>query len=712
MAASGSGALNITGGGRVESSFGILGRELFSTGTVNVDGPGSEWINSSSLVVGDLGLGTLNITGGGKVQSAHSDVGLDNGSGEVTVDGAGSEWIVSGELNLGWEEPGTLDITAGGSVLVSDGLTIGRLATGDLNIRTGGRVESSFGIVGDELFSTGTVNVDGPGSEWINSSGLDVGDLGLGTLNITGGGKVQSARSRVGLDDPGSGVVTVDGSGSEWIVSRELIVGDEGPGTLDITAGGSILVTDKLTIGSVHTGTLNITGGGRIESSSGSFGNELSSTGTVNVDGPGSEWTNSGSLDIGDLGLGTLNITGGGKVQSASSRVGLDDPGSGVVTVDGSGSEWIVSGELKLGVEGFGTLDITAGGSVVSNTNAFIGSGPFSISTATVAGAAPNGAGSNWTIGGRLSIGGDAPAGLDGGTGTLKIQPGGSVSIGVSQDIALFPGGLLKLEGGTLSTPQIDFQGGGTFDWTSGTLHVGLFGGTLTVPNGGILAPGNSAGRTDVHGDYRQQAGAILAMEIGGTAASILYDTLFVSGNAVLGGNLQLSMLDGFIPTPVDTFFIFQASNPFGPTSVTGSFANVAHGQRLTTSDGIGSFVVNYGAGSPFNPLQIVLSAFQVTPIPGDYNQNGIVDAADYTVWRNNLGSGTSLANDDTPGVGPDDYTRWRTHFGQTAGSGAGANVNAAVPEPATALLMVLAAAGVSRRQRLRASRVSILLSA
>jgi hypothetical protein len=57
--------------------------------------------------------------------------------------------------------------------------------------------------------------------------------------------------------------------------------------------------------------------------------------------------------------------------------------------------------------------------------------------------------------------------------------------------------------------------------------------------------------------------------------------------------------------------------------------------------------------------------------VGGDYNDDGIVDAADYTVWRDNQGSGATLPNDDTPGVGADDYTRWRANFGLT-GSGGG----------------------------------------
>jgi hypothetical protein len=84
----------------------------------------------------------------------------------------------------------------------------------------------------------------------------------------------------------------------------------------------------------------------------------------------------------------------------------------------------------------------------------------------------------------------------------------------------------------------------------------------------------------------------------------------------------------------------------------------------------------------------------------GDYNQDGTVNAADYTVWRNNLGSPTALPNDDSPGVGPDDYDRWKDHFGESAGSGASASIDAAVPEPSALVLFTgaLLALGLLRR--------------
>jgi hypothetical protein len=84
-----------------------------------------------------------------------------------------------------------------------------------------------------------------------------------------------------------------------------------------------------------------------------------------------------------------------------------------------------------------------------------------------------------------------------------------------------------------------------------------------------------------------------------------------------------------------------------------------------------------------------------VTPVasgtPGDYNGNGIVDAADYTVWRDHLDQTFTLPNRDSANTGPisaADYTSWKTNFGNHAGSGSIGN--AAVPEPSAAALALL----------------------
>jgi hypothetical protein len=76
----------------------------------------------------------------------------------------------------------------------------------------------------------------------------------------------------------------------------------------------------------------------------------------------------------------------------------------------------------------------------------------------------------------------------------------------------------------------------------------------------------------------------------------------------------------------------------------------------------------------------------------GDYNQNGVVDAADYVLWRKSVGqSGSSLPadGDNDHAITQNDFAIWRAHFGQSlgGGSGSGSSVGGAVPEPSTLLL-------------------------
>jgi hypothetical protein len=78
--------------------------------------------------------------------------------------------------------------------------------------------------------------------------------------------------------------------------------------------------------------------------------------------------------------------------------------------------------------------------------------------------------------------------------------------------------------------------------------------------------------------------------------------------------------------------------------------------------------------------------------VPGDYNGDGVVDAADYTVWRNNLGANMTLPNENpaatTPGVvDAEDYAFWKSQFGSSAASGTLGS--ATVPEPSTVVLIL-----------------------
>jgi Lysyl oxidase/Dockerin type I domain len=103
--------------------------------------------------------------------------------------------------------------------------------------------------------------------------------------------------------------------------------------------------------------------------------------------------------------------------------------------------------------------------------------------------------------------------------------------------------------------------------------------------------------------------------------------------------------------------------------------------------------------------------------LPGDYNDDGIVDAADYTVWRDTLGDAVAILTTGADGDGDGqvtaaDYDVWKQHFGATLAPERGA-AGIAVPEPVVAASVCLGVAGgglFSNRGRSR--RVGVELRA
>ena len=80
-------------------------------------------------------------------------------------------------------------------------------------------------------------------------------------------------------------------------------------------------------------------------------------------------------------------------------------------------------------------------------------------------------------------------------------------------------------------------------------------------------------------------------------------------------------------------------------------------------------------------------------PLEGDYNDDLVVDAADYVIWRTQSGeTGTGLSadgnNDQT--VNQLDYDLWKANFGASVGGFASAAQLELVPEPSAALLIVV----------------------
>lgn len=85
--------------------------------------------------------------------------------------------------------------------------------------------------------------------------------------------------------------------------------------------------------------------------------------------------------------------------------------------------------------------------------------------------------------------------------------------------------------------------------------------------------------------------------------------------------------------------------------------------------------------------------------LPGDYNEDGVVNAADYVAWRNLNGTAADLPNRDpnlSGDIGEGDYTFWAGHFGDSNGAGSGLAGQSAVPEPSCLLLVTALLVGLS----------------
>jgi hypothetical protein len=221
----------------------------------------------------------------------------------------------------------------------------------------------------------------------------------------------------------------------------------------------------------------------------------------------------------------------------------------------------------------------------------------------------------------------------------------------------------------------------------SSATFFGTFGGAGISGTGDVflesdVTPGASPAVAEFGGNVSLGANADLVIELGGLAIGSEHDALDVTGLLSLDGTLEVSLISGFSPTLGDSFDILDWG------TLDGEFSEL----HLPTL-----------AGLSWNTSQLYTTgvlSLAAASLPGDYSQNGTVDAADYTVWRDRLGQLASLPNDDTVGVGPDDYDRWVDNFGQTSVSGSGAvsdlapgespGANYAVPEPASLLAIAM----------------------
>jgi len=173
------------------------------------------------------------------------------------------------------------------------------------------------------------------------------------------------------------------------------------------------------------------------------------------------------------------------------------------------------------------------------------------------------------------------PNGILGGNGSVTSarignSPGGTLTGHLTLNGPLFNNGLIN--------GDFTFNGNVTNELTGVIEGNHTFNGTVT--NYGTISPGHSPGTVTVNGDLALQpvieqgllACSDLEIEIGGPNPGD-YDVIDVSGHATLGGQLNVTFINGFIPTAGQRFHILNAG------SVSGAFDEVT-GAVVTSLDG------------------------------------------------------------------------------------------------------------------------------
>jgi autotransporter-associated beta strand protein len=235
----------------------------------------------------------------------------------------------------------------------------------------------------------------------------------------------------------------------------------------------------------------------------------------------------------------------------------------------------------------------------------------------------------------------------------------------------------------------VTVNSGGTLGGT-GTIDTSSTNSNVTFNIGSAISPGaGGAGTLTVNtGTGGMNLAAITSANNGGLKFDLNEpgtSDLVNFTSAGIGATLTLGTLDfadftfnnlggvsqGDVYTLFDAAQVMAASvNPSGNSGVVGGF------NATLSLDNTTNFYVQLTIGAPAG-------------LEGDYNNNSVVDAADYVLWRR----GGTLQNDPTPGNQPGDYDFWRARFGNStpgSGSGAGFVSNGAVPEPSTGVLLCL----------------------
>lgn len=550
-----------------------LNRDFENRGALTWSGAGSTLLaGGASTTLTNTQTGTWEIQGAQKLQNGTF---LNNGLLRKT--GTGNADLVT-DLGGSFTNNGTVDVQGGALQIWKLGTHTGSFITsgnGIIRFFTLNAQQNTFAsgsqLAGNIAFASGSHTI---------ASGASVAGASLTLFD-----PVPNADSSVNLTIANG----VSGTMNQLSVAAGILTGNGNVSTGNLVwnggmlTGGGTLTTNGGTIGSGiyskklnkqlinASGVLNWSGGSKIElQSNGSIVNQAGAT--FNVSNGGELWD--GTI----LNSGTIHKTGPGSTALNRNVNAGNDSFSNTGTVHVSGGGVLSLEAVNFAQFTLGTL--TAGTYIVNAASQlrFWNANTLQTNAATIT---LDGAGSSIAN----QSGNNALAGLRTNQGTMNVLNGASVSVNVGAG-QVVNSGVWNIIGGTVTIDD-DIGNSGTMSiGNSGTMAVNgiytqtganaatIVNGTLTATggvtldggvlrgtgnigtsavhtavrnNGGRVTAGDSVGTLTITGDYSQQLGGELFVELQSPSA---FDHLHINGNVSLGGILNISRLNGFSMTP------------------------------------------------------------------------------------------------------------------------------------------------------------------
>jgi filamentous hemagglutinin len=531
---------------------------------------------------------TLN-NAGGTISDSGQTMQVNNATvngGKLTLTGAGtlqlSNGVIHGGSTLANSSTGTIEILGGFANVL--GGTITNPAGGVLKIdnNTGVKLESgtyaNLGAVQlnssgnfTELIIGSNVTLSGGSVTMSNSANNFI--FGTNTTNtltnqetIQGSGNISNAQ--MGFVNTG----TVLANQSTPLIIQPSSTGFTNTGTLSVSSGdtlhvkGGIGTFTNFAGGTLTGGTYTVAGTLQIDQLGSGGGEILTNAAKITLNGAASAFTDStASSALSNLNTNTtgsaFTVTGGQNFTTAGNFTN-----NGALTV-GAGSKFTVNGNLT----NFSGTTLTGGTYSATGTLQFNGANVVTnAANVTLNGAAGKiinqssvNAFTNFTTNaaaGSLTLSGGQNLTTAGGSvtnaGSLTIGTGSTLTVGGSSFLFTQTGGTSTIDGTLTSSTASTFNLNGGSLFGGGTVNYSL-------GNKATVTPGDSATKTgilNVSHTYTQGTAGVLNISIGGNTVGTQFDQLNVTSTAALGGTLNISLINGFVPAIGSTFDILNGS--------------------------------------------------------------------------------------------------------------------------------------------------------